>query len=181
MPQHPVPPPTQADDESWTHVCETVLMVDLAVARIENALRDGDDSIKTLADSFTDLAARVQCIESLASELEDTPRKDKMLAQCTQAGQRVQDAIIAFQFYDKLTQRLAQVTHSLDALTELVADPVRHTQPGEWQKLQQEILSRYTLDADRALFEAILRGESTQAVLASAAQHPENRADIELF
>lgn len=43
-------------------------MMNLTVAQIEMSMKEGDDSVDTLAYTFTTMAARVQVVEGLAKE-----------------------------------------------------------------------------------------------------------------
>lgn len=167
-------------DLDWSQVRETVMMLNLAVARIDNAMRDGDDSIETLSTSFTAMAEGVKYIEKEALQLETNPLQKNIEKNCTQISQQVQTAIIAFQFYDKLSQRLNHVSRSLSALTQLVDDQSRIFNPGEWQQLQQTIRSQFTLDSDIKIFDAILAGSSLDKVLEMANEN-ELEDEIELF
>ena len=176
-----VPSTSQQPDLDWSQVRETVMMLNLAVARIEKAMRDGDESIETLSDSFTTIASNVRSIEQANASLDSSGVKETIEQNCAHVTDNVHDAIVAFQFYDKLTQRLHHVSKSLSALTELVDDPARLYNPFEWQGLQEKILSRYTLDSDRAMFDAILDGKALKDVLDMASQHPESKDHIELF
>jgi len=167
-------------DLDWSQVRETVMMLNLAVARIDNAMRDGDDSIETLSASFTAMAEGVRNIEQEALELETSPARKNIEKNCKQISAQVQTAIVAFQFYDKLNQRLSHVSRSLSALTQLVDDKSRIFNPGEWQMLQQTIRSQFTLDSDIRIFDAILAGTSLDKVL-DMANEIELEEEIELF
>lgn len=57
----------------------------------------------------------------------------------------MQSAIMAFQFYDKLTQRLMSVSNSIESLSELVKDTQKICNPLEWHHLQDQIKSKYTM------------------------------------
>jgi len=94
---------------------------------------------------------------------------------------KVQAAIMAFQFYDKLSQRLTNVSKSLASLTELVSDEDRLFNPQEWQALQQKIRAKYTLDSDLQMCDAILQGKSMEEILSMTAPAAEQQEDIELF
>ena len=94
--------------------------------------------------------------------------------------------IIAFQFYDQLTQRLTHLSNSLGALATLLAHPSQIYNPYSWCGLQEKIKSKYTVESDKAMFDAILNGHSVQEALNSSL-NVENSAskkgddDIELF
>ena len=175
------PSTAQKPDLDWSQVRETVLMLNLAVAHIERAMREGDDSVTALADSFTSMAGHVQAMGAAAAELPPGPARDSIVENCRQVGERVQAAIVAFQFYDRLTQRLDHVANSLGALAGLVGDPQRLYSPYAWRALQEKIKSRYTIAADRAMFDALLAGASVQEALEQGRQEGEGGEDVELF
>jgi hypothetical protein len=93
---------------------------------------------------------------------------------------------MAFQFYDKLVQRLDHVCHSLGGLGHVVADKSRLYNPSEWVNLQQQIRGKYTMEEERAMFDAVLHGMSVKEALEhymqSRMQQVEaSGGDIELF
>jgi len=170
-------------DLDWSQVRETVRMMNLAVAQIEMSMKEGDDSVDTLTDTFTTMAARVQVVETLAKE-KVTAGNDMqdILAQCEAISAEMQQAIIAFQFYDKLTQRLSHVSNSLGSLVDLVGDNKRLFNPVEWSLLQSQIKSKYTMPAEHLMFELMMQGMSIEDVLTQtlvATKSPDD--DIELF
>jgi hypothetical protein len=172
----------------WTQVQETIRMLHLAVGQIEISMSDGDDSVDVLAQNFTETVDCVNAIVAAAGRLGLPAENDSALGgeirgHCDTALDRVQTAIVAFQFYDKLSQRLSHVSHSLQLLAELVGDGRRVGDAREWQALQQEIRSRYTVEGEAEMFDAVLAGESVAAVLKrlqqAAAAAP--AAEIEFF
>ncbi len=178
MPSQPNKP-----DLDWSQVKETVLMLNLAVARIEKAMKDGDDSVTTLADLFTSIMGNVGIIGRAADKLPDTHEKETIKSNFTLVSKKMNEAIVAFQFYDLLTQRLSHISHTLAALADLVADSSRLYNPYEWFGLQDMIKSKYTMDIDRAMFDAVVNGATVEEALQLSAASPEEpREDnIELF
>ncbi len=175
-------------DLDWSQVKETVLLLQLAAGQIEAAMREGGNSVDVLIDSFTTLAGSMRMLSTTALSLEDTPENAPIKAQLTsqagEAGQMVHASIVAFQFYDKLAQRLAHVCHSLDALGLLVGDHGRLFNPAEWVGLQEKIRARYSTQEEHEMFEAVMNGMSVQ----EAIEHYQQKADasqdgndIELF
>ncbi len=164
------PSTASSPDLDWSQVRETVLMLYLAVAQIEVSMRDGEDSVNHLTDSFTSMVGSVQTMEFAASDLPDDERyraiKDTILQNCQTVSQKMAASIMAFQFYDKLAQRLAHVSHSLHALAELVVEPTRSYNPYEWHGLQEKIKSTYSMREERMMFDAILNGASLEEALA---------------
>ncbi len=177
-------PPSNAErpDLDWSQVRETVLMLNAAVAQISRTMQDGDDSVGTLTDSFTSMAGNAGIIAEAGAQLADGPAKAAIVDNCRSISAQMQGAIVAFQFYDKLTQRLGHVSHSLAALADLVSDPGRLYSPYEWHGLQQKIRAKYTSEGDKAMFDAIVRGASTEEAL-DLAEAREKAAgdDVELF
>jgi hypothetical protein len=77
--------------------------------------------VEVLTDSFTSMAGYMRMMGAALEQLPDTPAtaqlKESLIGHAGEVAGRVQKSIIAFQFYDKLSQRLAHVSHSLEALT----------------------------------------------------------------
>ena len=171
----------QAQEMDWSHVKETVKMLNLSVARLEHAMNDGEDSVETLTDSFTSLAASISTMGTAASDLPDSPIKETILRNWNAVSDKVHASIIAFQFYDKLSQRLVHISKSLSEMTDLVENDARINDPYEWKGLQEMIKSKYTLDSDIAMFDAILAGKSVEEILKEARESYKEDNDVELF
>lgn len=167
-------------DLDWSQVRETVLMLTLAVAQIESAMGEGDNSVQTLTDSFIGMVEHINNIEKTLAKFPDGPIKETILKNSVATSDKIQASIVAFQFYDKLQQRLQHTAYSLTGLSDLVSDPSRLYNPFEWKKLQDYIRSKYTLPADKAMFDAILHGKTIEeAMNASREDHGDN--EIEFF
>ncbi len=174
---------SQQPDLDWSQVRETIRMINLAVAQIEMSMKEGHDSVGTLTKAFTVMADKVQTIERHASENSAvaTEPSQKIIEECEAVASEMQHAIIAFQFYDKLTQRLSNVSQTMGSLTDLVGDNSRLYNPMEWSKLQEQIKSKYTMPAEHEMFEMIMKGMAIEDILKLAPAAPETEDDIELF
>jgi len=177
-------------DLNWSQVRETVLMLELSAAQIEGAMRDSNASVEVLTASFTSMADYMRSITETISALPDAggagDAREALLGSAGQVSGMVHQAIIAFQFYDKLAQRLDHVCHSLAGLSLLVSDRQRLYSPGEWKVLQEEILAKYTMIEERAMFEAVLNGATVREALDAymsqrMAKVERSGGDIELF
>ncbi len=175
------PSQAQQPDLDWSQVRETVMMLNLAVAQIERTMHDGDDSVQTLTDSFTSMAGNAEVIHAAADKLAESAERATILSNCAAIEGKMGQAIVAFQFYDKLSQRLAHIAHSLNDLAGLVSTPGRLYNPYEWQGLQQKIRSKYTNEADRRMFDAILAGATIKEALSLGDRAANDEDDIELF
>lgn len=183
--------PSTADkpDLGWSQVRETVLMLGVAVAQIESAMKDGNESVDVLADSFTSMYGHVQRIEreteALMEHSGESQVAESIQKTCKTVSSKMQHVIVAIQFYDKLAQRLSHVSHSMQALAELISDHSRIYNPGEWVSLQEKIKSRYTLEEERVMFEAIIKGAGINEALAASAEYLRNihkkTDNVELF
>jgi hypothetical protein len=166
-------------DLDWSQIRETILMLALAVSQIEMSMRESDGSVEVLSNSFTSMVGQVKMIErtvaALADTAETTDAKAAIVSSCTTVSEMMHSAIIAFQFYDKLTQRLSHVTSSLGSLADLVNDQRRLYNPYEWLGMQEKIKSRYTMEEERLMFEAIMQGKTVKQALAIYVQAIEDR------
>lgn len=179
----------QQPDLDWSQVRETLLMLELAIAQIDMAMKDSDGSVDVLTNSFTSMFGLVKVIADTASSLPDEDASDAAKAtieeHCGQVTAMMQKAIIAFQFYDKLSQRLSHANHSINALATLISDPARLYSPSEWKALQEKIKAKYTMEEERAMFDAVTQGKSVKHALAAFAQKMKEKkpqaSDIELF
>lgn len=156
-------------DLDWSQVRETVLMIELAAGQVEAAMRESNSSVDVLTDTFTSLAESLQLVETAVATLPDTVGNGLVKAEIennTQlVSEKIHHAIVAFQFYDKLIQRLAHVCHSLGGLADLVGDRQRLYRPQEWVMLQDQVRSKYTMAEERAMFDAVLHGMSVERAL----------------
>lgn len=156
-------------DLDWSQIRETMLMLALAVAQIEMSMRDSDGSVEVLSNSFTSMVGQVKMIEKTTAALPDTAEtadaRAAIIGSCTMVSEMMLAAIVAFQFYDKLTQRLGHVSSSLGTLADLISDVRRLYNPYEWLGLQEKIKSRYTMEEERLMFDAIMQGKTVKQAL----------------
>ncbi|MBU0751713.1 MAG: hypothetical protein KJ787_04480 [Gammaproteobacteria bacterium] len=176
-------------DLGWSQVRETVLMLELAAGQVDAAMRDSNSSVEVLTDTFTALAETLGQIEAAVDTLPDTVGngmvKSEIQDNTRLVTQKVHQAIIAFQFYDKLVQRLDHVCHCLGGLSGLVGDKGRLYNPGEWVGLQERIKSKYTMREEHEMFAAVLAGmpvaEAIEQFMVKRGQATAQGGDIELF
>ena len=168
------------EDQSWSEVRETVLILNVAVARIKHAMLEGDDSFTSLSQSFIEIINSAEQIMHATKNLEDSAEKTDITNNCQEVSQRVGSSIIAFQFYDKLSQRMTLVSNTLNSLSEVLKDPAKKNEHEEWLKLQNTIRSKYTLDSDQKMFDDVLNGISVEEALKTAVETTAEN-DIEFF
>lgn len=171
-------------DLDWSQVRETILMLNLAVAQIELSLRSGNDSVTRLADSFTGMAGDVEVIRAATESIPACATTTIIQERCAGVAAQMHAVIVAFQFYDKLTQRLSHLSNSMAALADLVKVPEQLYNPFAWRGLQEKIKTTYTVPSDISMFEAIIKGYSVKEALL-ACEHKDQQKpaedDVELF
>jgi len=181
-----VPPSTAArPDLDWSQVRETIMMLNLATAQIEMALKESSGSVDVLTNSFTDMYGSLMALVQAAHTLPDSPVKQAIEESGVNVSGQMQNVIVAFQFYDRLSQRLSHVCRSLDELTGIVNEPARLYNPFAWHALQQKIRSKYTMEDEKLMFDTLLRTGDVQAALdqfvACKQTEAGDSSDIELF
>ena len=181
-------PQTQSNahqpDLDWSQIRETVSMLTAATASVESAMRDGNSSVNTLAESFTGIVGHIAAMDQAIETMAEGELKSTMMLNSSATSEKIHASIVNFQFYDKLQQRLEHVSASLSALADIVSTPDRLYNPSEWREFQQFLRSQFTIESDVKLFDAIMNGKSVEEAVSIAAQHTDTNVeidDIELF
>jgi hypothetical protein len=161
-------------------------MLQLSAAQIQSAMQDSNTSVEVLSESFTAMAGYVlsmsSALDSLPSTGEAGATKASLTGTAEQVSGMLSHTIVAFQFYDKLVQRLAHVCHSLELLGDLVADRNRLYNPAEWAGLQESIRAKFSTPDELFLFESVMAGVPVQdAINRFLAERMSISNDIELF
>lgn len=177
---------------------QTILILNLSVAQIELSISDGDHSVNALIDSFKYMAQHIEEIKEATEKLGETGsnssefqlQHSNLQGHTSELGQKIQQAIIAFQFYDKLTQRLEHVSYGLSGLAEIVSHEMRVKSVQEWEAFRSAVRRGTTMREEEELFELIFDQKipPTEAIetmkhrmLSRMQQEVEEREDIELF
>lgn len=169
-------------DLDWSQVRETVRMLSLSAVQVDATLIEAEASVNTLTESFAAMVEHMQQIYDLLQRLETSEQRDFAVSHCMQTSDKIQAAIVAFQFYDRMQQCLQHVTSNLRGLSNLVETPERLYNPTEWMNSQKQIRSRYTMESEKEMFDALLQGKPIAEVLAAKAAtagHADD--DVELF
>lgn len=145
-------------------VQETIMILNLSVAQIDLSITEGDNSVNTLIDSFTYMSKHIQQIQAASQNLvtsstetseELASHHSVLLNEAGELSSKMQQAVIAFQFYDKLSQRLSHVSHGLSGLAEIVSHEMRVNSPEEWEAFKQSVRKGTTMREEEELFELI--------------------------
>lgn len=144
---------------------ETIMVLNLSVAQIDLSITEGDNSVNTLIDSFTYMSQHIEQIQATSSNLIEAAgaaagdqameHHRNLLTETGDLSSKMQQAIIAFQFYDKLSQRLTHVSHGLSGLADIVSHEMRVKSPEEWDAFKASVRKGTTMREEEELFELI--------------------------
>lgn len=148
----------------WTPEHQLAHMLDLCEAQMESALQESDKAVDSLIKAFTALANTTRSVGDLAGQL---PPEIKQTAagldqQVDAMHRQMSSAIVAFQFYDKLTQRLGHVRYSLSTLAMFVCDRQQAGERDQWQRLLTTLRRLYRTEEERQIFMLMAEGMSSE-------------------
>lgn len=172
-------------DLDWSQVKETINMLTLAVAQIESSMKEGEQSVSELTEAFTYVASKLSNLAQHGKTLQttDTPDQQTIIESIRDESEdirsQVSNAIVAFQFYDRLSQRLEHVKRDLMCLSSVISTPEQLYNPLAWSKLQTDIASNYTMEAERIMFEHIMNGATIEQALEIYKHHFDKKSDLE--
>ncbi|MDH5185185.1 MAG: hypothetical protein OEX12_14985 [Gammaproteobacteria bacterium] len=158
-------------------------VLSLATAQMKVGIRESGNSVGTLSNTYMDM---VQDVGELKALLESADNKS--LSQDTRSAavdicdrflERTIAGTIGFQFYDQLSQRLNNVSITLQDVKAVVATPDQEPTQVEWDNLRASIRQRYTNAKDHILLEKLEQGEDISSAVSAALQHQVD--DIDLF
>lgn len=147
-----------ASDAQWSPQQQTARMLALCEAQMEAAIQDSDAAVETLALAFTDLLGTARKLQSLIEQLPsaaDPTTTRELQNRCAAISKQAAASVVAFQFYDKLTQRLGHVRYSLSTLALFLCDPPNSQKPEHWDKLLSTLGRLYRTSEERAVFDAL--------------------------
>lgn len=145
----------------WTPEQQIAHMLDLCEAQMESALSESDVAVDALIKAFSGLVDTARCVSAMTETLPPELRQaaNKGLNQQIEAiTKQMAAAVVAFQFYDKLTQRLGHVRYSLSTLSMFVGDRAQTTQRDQWRQLFMTLRSLYRTEEERQIFNMMVEG-----------------------
>lgn len=157
-----LPPPDAGDDEAaariatWTPERQIAHMLALCEAQMESALAESDVAVDSLVQSFSGLIEAARALRALAKQLPAAPQQAAEIENQTSA------AIVAFQFYDKLTQRLGHVRYSLSAMAMFICDGAKATERDQWRRLFSTLKRLYRTEEERQIFKMMVEGATAE-------------------
>jgi len=173
-------------DLDWSQIRETVLMLELMAGQVMAAMRDSDSSVAVLATSFTAIAEHSSNVAEAVSKLPDTPELAEQKSALTDTSRELQgminQAVVAFQFYDRLVQRLSHVVQGQADFAEIVGDQGKLYNPASWLSLHDRIRKSFSMQEEHSLLDAVLQGMPVEQAIANYMQTlQEQDNEVELF
>lgn len=187
------PPIDTLSEDEWSYVRETINMLYLAVCQIEATVADSNSSVDTLTHSFTKLANHASEVSQQVQHLTQPEELQAFKADISRTAAdmkaNINASISAFQFYDRVCQRLDHVARSLEKVSAVIETNTTRSTKTAWQQIQMDIKNSYTMEAEHAMFESIMRGTSVKEALAIYREYLANSAkntgnpddEVELF
>ena len=160
-----------------------VTLLQLAAAQLALSLKETEQPFDDLSKLFIEIVEGYNEIEGLiGSKNEQEIKKLQQLHQETQ--NRVRNAIVDFQFYDRMTQRLQHIMSSLqDAINTL--EIKTFGTDTEWNEIFSRIEKSYTMREEKLLFDSIRSGQGFEQAVKQLIEQTYNQqaaeSEIELF
>jgi hypothetical protein len=149
----------------WKELRRTVMTLNLAIAQIDLSMTEGEYSIDTLIDSFGFMRSELDKLNRIVHEdgIDVETVKAALAAQSEILTDKVSASIIAFQFYDKLSQRLHHVSESLSALIDIISSEDTVIDEESWERFLGKMAKYASMREEYELFDLIFeRGRSAQ-------------------
>ena len=163
-----VPNPSESTDDTvmirastWTPEQQIARLLSLCEAQMESALSESDVAVQELVKSFAGLIEAGQALGSMSEKAPEAGATD-MAAQLDALKKQTAAAIVAFQFYDKLTQRLGHVRYGLSALAMFVCDGAKTGERDQWRRMFATLRRLYRTEEERQLFRMMVEGASAE-------------------
>jgi len=175
-------------DKDWNQVNATIRMLTVATGQINLSLSVGDKSVDVVGNAFEDLLKHVAGITTTLKTM--TPENFEAQRHiiellCEQTAIQTQSFIVAFQFYDELSQRMMHIAGGLTGLSDLMRDKDKFNKGAEWKGLKEKIREKYTIKNEIDMFDAVMRGESIddalKVLLEDRPEVEEVYNDVEMF
>jgi hypothetical protein len=156
---------------NYSHIKDTLTMLGITIAQIRTSLSDSNSDIDTLSSTFAQIADNVLTIHDSAKSISCVEPKDQLELELIQAASsaakaKISAAVVDFQFFDRLHQRLTHVTKSLDDMSALIRNPDRLQDPAAWMELQSNLHNSYSMESERLMFASIMDGSSIEDAIA---------------
>jgi hypothetical protein len=166
-----------------SHSANQVTLLQLAAAQLALSLKETEQPFDDLSKLFIEIVEGYNAIEGLIGS-QDQQDIDKLQYLHSETQSRVRNAIVDFQFYDRMTQRLQHIMGNIqDAIKAL--DAKHNGDDAEWNSIFERIEKSYTMREEKQLFDSIRSGEGFESAVQSLIEQTFKKeaveSEIELF
>lgn len=156
-----------------------VTLLQLAAAQLAMSLKETEQPFDDLSKLFIEIVEGYNSMEGMIGSTD--PSAVLALKDINQLTQRkVREAIIDFQFYDRMTQRLQHIMSNIQDAIKVIENGDEE----EWTNIFEGIEKSYTMRQETDLFNSIRSGVGFEDAIKSLVEQTYNRdtkPDIELF
>lgn len=177
----------QQSDESGDERRQLQRVLILAIAQLEFATRESDVSMARLSETFSRMVGSASDLETATANPSSQDQAERWREQLRFSAQQIshdiEAAIVAFQFYDRLCQRLQHVSSSCEALRGWLGNRSAIDRPDDWDVLLLEIRSKYSMQEEYDIFDAVMQGRGDRAAIEEQLQRQQSPQpdDVEMF
>lgn len=174
-----VPSAAQILESELLSGAEINSLLELSIAQLDGAVKEADGRVDRLSHALVDLRKGLDDITQLLAH----HASPAMLAGRVEAmNEQISSAVVAMQFYDKLTQRLAHVREGL-TLPKAHIDASPRPRSMHWPEVCAQIRARYSMVEERVVFDFLLRGTGPEQMLEALTdlRGATNPGELELF
>ena len=137
---------------------KAILALNLSVAQIDLSMTEGSYSVDALIDSFNFMREGLESIRNhvVNDDVSDLMAlKSHVLSESSLLSDKVTSSIIAFQFYDRLSQRLHHVSDSLSSLSDIIGSENQIIDEAVWLSFIEKMSKYAAMREEHELFELI--------------------------
>jgi len=148
-------------------------LLEVSTAQIRSILEEGNKSIDDLTNEFRTIGKSLEIIKisNINNRCEDDYLQTDM--HILEISTSVNKALILFQFYDRLTQRLQHVIDGVDIISKGIES---RGCAGDWDDLYHEIRDSYSLSEEQAVFEKMMGKKNS-----TLHKYTSKKQNVELF
>jgi len=166
-----------------THSANQITLLQLAAAQLALSLKETEQPFDDLSKLFVEIVEGYNSIEGLIGSPEQNDIK-KLQTLHHETQSRVRNAIVDFQFYDRMTQRLQHIMGTIqDAIKTLELNA--NGSDAEWHEIFERIEKSYTMREETQLFDSIRSGEGFESAVSNLIEQTFKKeaieSEIELF
>jgi len=158
-------------------------LLQLAAAQLSLSLEETEKPFHDLTKLFLEIVRHHTQIDELLQQT--VPNIEEVHALQKRTEEKVKKAVIDFQFYDRMSQRLHHILSNIQQSILVLNNIEQFQDEKEWQKIFDGIEESYTMQEEKDLYLAIKRGEGFESAVRKLIDKTHEKeaieADIELF